>query len=238
VAARKQRVAKRAPDAGAKPKKKKDKPKAKEPPRVSAERSALRPRRTSRPPAAWASRCKSEAWPFTPWLAENKDVAAAQDAMLISYFIADLLGDPGLSDAQRRGLRSAVESALPMLRRADPAAGAWAVACAVRRNGGIMLEVQRAERRRFEPGAVLDALLEAHEDEAAHLVIEEVRLHSAELGSWLEELERRKRPELRNALRAVSEAPWAPASAGPNDALRRLLVLVAFAVDQLRPPFG
>jgi hypothetical protein len=229
MAARKQRVAKRAPG-GASAKKPKKTEKKAAPPAVH---SSLRPRRTSRPPAAWSSRCKAEAWPFTPWLAENKDVALAQDAMLLAYFIADQLGDPTLPEAQRRALRAAVESALPVLRRGDVAGGAWAVASAVRRNGAIMLEAQRAEHRRFEPGAVLDALLEAHEDEAAHRTIEQIRHHSPELGDWLEELERRSRPELRGALRACGEAPWTA-----NDALRRLLVLVAFAAEQFRPRFS
>ena len=95
-----------------------------------------------------------------------------------------------------------------------------------------MLESQRAEHRRLKPGAVLDALLEAHEDDAAHLTIQQVELHSPDLASWLAELERRKRPELRNALRACGEAPWRPAVGAPQDALRRLLVVVSFAAEQ------
>jgi hypothetical protein len=152
--------------------------------------------------------------------------------MLMAYWIADQLGDPNLPDAQRRALASAVRGALPFLRGPIEGAGVWAVASAVRSNGAIMLESQRAERRRLAPGGVLDALLEAHEDAAAHNTIQQVALHSPELASWLDELERRKRPELRNALKACGESGWRPTPGEPEDALRRLLVLVSFAADQ------
>ena len=215
---------------------KKAAPRRSTPPRkvkAPEQRESKRPRpRTSVPPPAWSSRCRAEPWPFSAWPAENKDVAAAQDAMLMAYWIADQLGDPGLPDTQRRALRSAVGGALPFLRGSLEGAGVWAVASAVRRNGAIMVEAQRSEQRRLAQGAVLDALLEAHEDDAAHLTIQQVELHSPELASWMAELERRKRPELRNALKACGAQPWRPAQGARDDALRRLLVLVSFAVEQ------
>ena len=104
---------------------------------------------------------------------------------------------------------------------------------AVRRNGHIMSQAQRSERERLPAGGTLDALLEAHEDEAVHATLRQVRMHSSEVASWLDELERRGRAELRNALRAAADDSEA---ASENDALRRLLALVLFATGRRSKP--
>lgn len=197
-----------------------------------AAESAPAPLRSSIPPEPWASRTKRAPWPTSPWMAENRDVAAAQDAMLMAYWIADQLGNPDLSEAERASLRSGISGALPHLRGSMPGLRAWAVAAAVRRNGVLLAAAERAERERMKPSAMLDALLEAHEEEATQLTIRQVELHSPELAAWLAELERRGRPELRAALRACGDESWQPEVEDPGDALRRLLVLVLFAAEQ------
>ncbi len=185
------------------------------------------------PPGPWAPRCRTAPWPSSAWMAENKDVSAAQDAMLMAYWIADQLGNPDLPEAERASLRSAVHGALPHLRGSIPSLRAWAVAAAVRRNGALLSAARSAEQKRMKPGAMLDAVLDAHEEEATQLTIRQVELHSPELGAWLSELERRGRPELRSALKACGDAAWKPEADDPHDALRRLLVLVLFAAEQM-----
>ncbi len=152
--------------------------------------------------------------------------------MLMSYWIADQLGNPTLPDAQRHALSAAIRGAMPVLRGSLEGGALWAVASAVRRNGAIMMNAERRERGRLDEGPSLEAFLEALEDGAAHHTIQEVELHSPDLAAWLTEIERRKRPELRNALRACGLAPWDPVATGREDALRRLLLLVTFAAEQ------
>ncbi|MBK7585640.1 MAG: hypothetical protein IPI67_36325 [Myxococcales bacterium] len=203
--------------------------------RVSSAPPAPTRRSSTRPPLPpHEPRARREPWP-SEWLAENHDVAAAQDTMLMAYWIADQLGDPALSEATRAQLRAAVQAAAPILRRASEGLHAFSVASAVRRNGAIMGGAQRSESARVRRGAVLDALLEAQVDGAVHATITEVSVHSPHVAAWLEELERRGRPELRNALAECgADTPGAGgAGVSTEAALRRLLAVVLLATEPL-----
>jgi hypothetical protein len=198
--------------------------------RKKAAKAAAKPnkRASTLPPQSHVPRSQRQPWPETEWSPENHDVASAQDVLLMAYWIADQLADPALADHRRTGLRAAVRSVAPILRNAgEGSMSPFIVSATVRRNSAIMLEAQRSERERLPEGNLLAALLETHEDEAVHATVAQIRLHSSETASWLEELERRGRPELRNALRLPGNADK------PSEALRRLLAIVLFATEQL-----
>lgn len=204
-------------------------------PPAPSDRAPAKKKTSVPPPPAREPRTRQSPWPTTAWLAENHDVAAAQDLMLMAYWIADQLGDAALPEARRTALRAAVHAAGPLLRGAADGVATFLVTAAVQRNGSIMAQAQRSERERLPAGGTLDALLEAHEDEAVHATLRQVRLHSADVASWLEELERRGRAELRNALRAAASDGEAGTE---NEALRRLLALVLFATGRRTKPPG
>jgi len=193
-------------------------------------KAAAKPKKraSTLPPPSHVPRSQRQPWPQSEWSPENHDVASAQDVLLMAYWIADQLADTLLPDHRRTTLRAAIRSVAPILRNAgEGAMSPFIVSATVRRNSAIMLEAQRSERERLPEGNLLAALMETHEDEAVHATLAQIRLHSSETASWLEELERRGRPELRNALRAPGS------SETPSEALRRLLALVLFASEQL-----
>lgn len=181
---------------------------------------------TRPPPPAWTSRAARAPWPES-WLPENHDVALAQDVMLMAYWIADQLGDGELGDLRRNALTATLRAVAPALRAGADGLVQFTVAAAVRRNGALLEEALGYERARVESGGILEALLQAHEDEAVHACLREIGEHSPEIAAWLGELERRGRPELRNALRE-------PGRSGP--ALERLLTVVQLATTRRSIP--
>lgn len=177
---------------------------------------------TRPPPPTWTSRAARAPWP-EHWLAESHDVALAQDVMLMAYWIADQLGDTELAEARRNTLLATLRGVAPMLRGAAEGLVPFSVAETVRRNGERLLEAQRYERERVASAGILEALLAAHADDAVHSCLRELEQHSPDVAAWLSELERRGRPELRNAL--------AEGGAG-GPALERLLMVVLFATGR------
>jgi len=141
----------------------------------------------------------------------------------MAYWLADQLGDPALPEARRKALGATLAGAAPMLRAGSEGLVPFTVAASVRRNAARLAEAKRYERERVASAGILDALLAAHEDDAVHACLRELGVHSPDVAAWLEELERRGRPELRNAL---AEAE----TGGP--ALERLLRVVLFATGR------
>lgn len=151
----------------------------------------------------------------------------------MAYWIADQLGDEALPEPRRSALRAAVRAAAPVLRASAETLGAYTVALAVRRNGEIMAQAQRSEQEKVPAGRLLDALLEAHEDEAVHATVRQVGLHSPDVAQWLEELERRGRPELRKALRACGLSTNGGSEFDRDHALKRLAAVIQLGLEPL-----
>lgn len=197
------------------------------PPRPSAPPRASTPparRPTTRPPPPlWESRTARAPWP-EPWLPEGHDVALAQDVMLMAYWIADQLGDAGLPESRRKAMTATLRGVASALRAGAEGVVAFSVAATVRRNGALLAEAQSYERERVASDGILEALLAGHEDEAVHACLREIGEHSPDVAAWLEELERRGRPELRNALREKNGTT--------RTALERLLTVVLFATKR------
>jgi len=153
--------------------------------------------------------------------------------MLMAYWIADQLGDESLPDYRRTALRAAVRATAPLLRGCAEALGAFTLALAVRRNGEIMAEAQRSEQQKVPAGRLLDALVEAHEDEAVGATVRQIGVHSPDVAAWLEEMERRGRSELRKALRACATSTNGGSEFDRDHAMKRLLAVVQFGTEPL-----
>lgn len=190
-------------------------------------------RRTSTvPPTRWSSRCKHEAWPGS-WIPSRGDEALAQQLMLLAHWYADQLANPELSEERRAQLAMSVRRASSMLSGDLPELVSWVVACAVRCHGALLIKAHEDEKARIKPGGVLDALLDGHTEQAVADTVARVQAHHPKAAAWLSELERRGRPELRNALGACGRAPWQPDEPEHREALRRLLALVLFATERV-----
>lgn len=211
--------------------------KTKVPPAPAAERASRYTvrRGSSLPPAQWASRCKDAPWPSEPWQANTTDAARAQELMLLAYWFADQFENPALSDARRVAMQAATKRAVRMLVADVPEMATWVVATAVRCHGALMVQAHDHEKKRIHPGAVLEALLDAHTEQAVHDTLEQVQTHSPAIAAWLRELERRGRSELRVALSACGATPFQPQDEAHREALRRLLALVLFATERAAP---
>ncbi len=187
------------------------------------------------PPIRWRSRCKDQAWP-APWIPSGGDETLAQQLLLLAYWFADQLANTELSEERRTQLSMSVKRASSMLSGDAPELVSWVVACAVRCNGALLLKAHDDEKARIKPGGVLDALLDGHTEQAVADTLARVQAHHPKAAEWLGELERRGRPELRNALQACGKRPWEPDDPAHREALRRLLALVLFATERVSRP--
>jgi hypothetical protein len=143
--------------------------------------------------------------------------------MLMAYWIADQLGDASLPEPRRKAMTATLKGVASALRAGAEGMVAFSVAATVQRNGALLAQAQGYERERVASDGILEALLAGHEDEAVHACVREIGEHSPDVAAWLEELERRGRPELRNALREHGKT---------RTALERLLTVVLFATNR------
>jgi hypothetical protein len=145
--------------------------------------------------------------------------------MLMAYWMADQLGNPELPPVRRRAFAATLSGVAPALRGAAEELLPFAVAASVRRNGVLLAEARSYERARVAAGAVLDALLLGHEDDAVQNCLRDIGAHSGDVAGFLAELERRGRKELRNALEEQGDGTAV-------EALGRLLRVVLFAAGR------